>query len=330
MEFHDVSNWPRISASSTKGTRDKLVLIDPNMGDIYFLKFPMVREKRDYTPENWSEVLAFEIGTALGFKILKYDLAIYNGRIGCISKNMITPNDNESLVEGHSILSHHDPTYDPSDKKSYSRYTFEFVQNALKAYNAEFYIQEFIRTLIFDAIIGNSDRHQSNWGIIESINITEIETNKNNFVFLFKKHTKQRKILEFNVIKKAAPIYDSGCCLGREFSEEQIQQHLDIQSKFDKYIRNGVSELRIEETRKKPSHEELLRFIKKHEEWSPFIDNEIRNVLNVYNQKEIYELITNIDSNLPEQYREKYGLTYARKEFIFQVIDTRINNLKKI
>ena len=35
MEFHDVSNWPRISASSTKGTRDKLVLIDPNMGDIY-------------------------------------------------------------------------------------------------------------------------------------------------------------------------------------------------------------------------------------------------------------------------------------------------------
>lgn len=200
----------------------------------------------------------------------------------------------------------------------------------MKAYNAEFYIQEFIRTLIFDAIIGNSDRHQNNWGIIESINITKIETNKNNFSFLFKKHRKQSINLEINVRKKSAPIYDSGCCLGREFSEEQIQQHLDIQSKFDKYIRNGVSELRIEETRKKPSHEELLRFIKKHEEWSPFIDNEIRNVLNVYNQKEIYELITNIDSNLPEQYREKYGLTYARKEFIFQVIDTRINNLKKI
>ena len=136
--------------------------------------------------------------------------------------------------------------------------------------------------------------------------------------------------MEFNVIKKAAPIYDSGCCLGREFSEEQIQQHLDIQSKFDKYIRNGVSELRIEETRKKPSHEELLRFIKKHEKWSSFIDNEIKNILNVYNQKEINELIINIDSNLPDQYREKYGLTYARKEFIFHVIDTRINTLKRI
>lgn len=105
---------------------------------------------------------------------------------------------------------------------------------------------------------------------------------------------------------------------------------MDIQSKFDKYIRNGVSELRIEETRKKPSHEELLRFIKKHEKWSSFIDNEIKNILNVYNQKEINELIINIDSNLPDQYREKYGLTYARKEFIFHVIDTRINNLKRI
>lgn len=45
MEFYDVSNWIRMSASSTKGTRDKLVLIDPKMGDICFLKFPMVRER---------------------------------------------------------------------------------------------------------------------------------------------------------------------------------------------------------------------------------------------------------------------------------------------
>lgn len=102
MDFYDVSEWTELSASSTKGTRDKLVLAGSSE-DTYFLKFPMVREKRDYTPENWSEILAYEIGTQLGFNVLRYDLAIHNGRIGCISKNMITPSKNESLVEGHQF-----------------------------------------------------------------------------------------------------------------------------------------------------------------------------------------------------------------------------------
>ena len=119
---------------------------------------------------------------------------------------------------------------------------------------------------------------------------------------------------------------------GREFGEEQIQQYLDIQSKFDKYIRNGVSELRTSETEKKPSHEELLRFIKNtnNGEWKSFVDEEINRVIQAYNPKAINELITGIDKNLPDQYREKYGLTFARKEFVFRVIDTRIKNLNNI
>jgi len=99
-----------------------------------------------------------------------------------------------------------------------------------------------------------------------------------------------------------------------------------------KYIRNGVSELRTSETYKKPSHEELLRFIKNTNEgeWKSFLEEEIDRVLQAYNPKAINELILNIDNNLPDQYREKYGMTFARKEFVFRVIDTRINNLKNI
>lgn len=332
MVFYDVSTWLKTSAPSTKGTRDKFVLIKPDTEDTYFLKFPMVREDRDYTPENWSEIIAYEVGTVLGFNVLKYDLAVYEGRVGCISKNMITPTNNESLVEGHSILSRYDSTYDPSNKDTYNRYTFEFVQNALKAYNAEFYVEEFIRTLIFDAIIGNSDRHQSNWGIIQSTISIEVKPTKKRFKLPFGGVKKNNLQSTIKVIKQAAPIYDSGCCLGREFCELQIQQHLDIKSKFDKYIRNGVSELRIGETEKKSSHEKLLHFIKNtnNGEWDTFIESEIRKVLQIYSPKIIKELILNIDENLPDQYKERYGLTPARKEFIFRVIDTRINNLKNI
>ena len=328
MEFFDVSDWLVTSVSSTKGTRDKLVLVKPNTEDTYFLKFPMVRENRDYTPENWSEVLAYEIGNALGFDVLRYDLAVYHGRVGCISKNMITPSNNESLIEGHSILSRFDSTYDPADKTTYNKYTFEFVQKALTAFDAKFFVKDFIRTLIFDAIIGNSDRHQSNWGLIQSIELVE----KKGLKLPFGKAKDDGLQVTINIKRKAAPIYDSGCCLGREFGEEQIQQHLDIQSKFDKYIRNGVSELRTGETNKKPSHEELLRFIKNtnNGEWKSFIDDEINRVLLAYNPNETNELISIIDNQLPDTYREQYGLTMARKEFIFRVIDTRINNLKNV
>lgn len=308
MEFYDVSTWLITSVSSTKGTRDKLVLVKPNTEDTYFLKFPMVREKRDYTPENWSEVLAYEIGNLLGFNVLRYDLAVHNGKVGCISKNMIKPSNNESLIEGHSVLSRYDSTYDPSDKGTYNRYTFEFVCNALKAYNAEFFVKDLIRTLIFDAIIGNSDRHQSNWGLIQSIEIVEVKPIKKGLKLPFGKAKNDGLQFTLNIKRKAAPIYDSGCCLGREFGEEQLQQHLDIQSKFDKYIRNGVSELRTGETAKKPSHEELLRFIKSvnNGEWKLFIDEEINRVIQAYNPKEINELILNIDKNLPDKYRENH------------------------
>lgn len=332
MEFYDVSDWLETSAPSTKGTRDKLVLIKPQTEDTYFLKFPMIREKRDYTPENWSEVLAYEIGHALGFNVLRYDLAVHKGKVGCISKNMTKPSNNESLVEGHSILSGYDSTYDPSDKDTYNRYTFEFVCKALKAYNAEFFVKDFIRTLIFDAIIGNSDRHQSNWGLIQSIELVEVKPIKKGLKLPFGKAKSDGLQFTINVKRKAAPIYDSGCCLGREFGEQQLQQHLDIQSKFDKYIRNGVSELRTGETEKKPSHEELLRFIKStnNGEWKSFVDEEINRVIQAYNPKTINELILNIDKNLPDPYKERYGMTFARKEFVFRVIDTRINNLKNI
>ena len=246
---------------------------------------------------------------------------------------MITPTKNESLVEGHSILSRYDSTYDPSDKSTYNRYTFDFVQKALKDYNADFYIEDFIRTLIFDAIIGNSDRHQSNWGLIQIIDFIENKPVVKGRKLPFAK-TKKDDIPDnnINIVKKSAPIYDSGCCLGREFGEQQIQEHLDIQSKFDKYIRSGVSELRTDETGKKPTHEELLKFIKNtnNGEWKSFMENEINKVLQKYDSEVISLLISNIDYNLPQQYKERYGLTVARKEFVCRVINTIINNLKNI
>jgi hypothetical protein len=334
MEFYDVSSWLETRALGTKGTRAKIVLIKPQTAETYFLKFPMVRPNRDYTPENWSEVIAYEVGTALGFNVLRYDLALYNGKIGCISKNMINPENNESLIEGHQILTRFNSSYDPEDKGTYSQYTFDFVVSALTQYGAESYVTDFLKTLVFDAIIGNSDRHQSNWGIIQSQIKTTEDASKFGFPLKFPFSFSKTEVRKngYKIVRKPAPIYDSGCCLGREFGETQIIEHLTMQSKFDRYIRKGVAELRVREDGGRSTHNELLLTLKRihNGKWAQIIHTEIQRVIGCYDLNKISELINGIDKPFPMEFADVYGLSSARKEFIIRVIDTRINNLKNI
>lgn len=328
MKFRDVSNWVETYATSTKGTRDKLVLLEPGTEDTYFLKFPMNKPGRDYTPENWSEVIAYELGNYFGFDVLEYNLAAYRGKVGCISKNMVRSSANELLVEGHSILSRYDDSYDPGDKNTYNMYTFDFVKNSIVAYGMKNYVADFIKILVFDAIIGNSDRHQSNWGIIQASVKKEERKNRLTRFIPFVQDVKMKVETEY----RPAPIYDSGCCLGREHDEGKLLQMLESDEAIDKYVRKGTAELRIARDKKKCRHDELLSFIKNtdHGEWRDVIETEISRVVTIYKEDEIRQLIYNTDEGLPDEYKERYGLTMARKEFICRVIGKRIKQLKNV
>lgn len=326
MRFIDVSNW-QSKISSTKGTRDKGVIYEPETGDIYFIKFPMIKENRDYSMETWSEIIAYEVGTALGFNVLRYDFAIKDNRAGCISKNMV--GENESLVEGDSILTAYDPTYNPEDKKMYSRYTFQFVMDALRQQGLyDGYEKEFVRILIFDSIIGNSDRHQSNWGAIQKV---EVKCKEEKRKSLFGSKTITIGI-EIKKTMTMTPIYDSGCCLGREFNEEQIKSRLDDENRLASFIQKGYAELRGEDAPNvKKNHFELLRYIcSLDDSWKTFIYGEINRVVSVYDENRVSAIINNIDNELPPDIRRSSGLSDIRKEFIIKVIDRRIKELKSL
>lgn len=47
-------------------------------------------------------------------------------------------------------------------------YTFQFISKALSEFSLENYIKNIIEIIVFDSIIGNSDRHQENWGILST------------------------------------------------------------------------------------------------------------------------------------------------------------------
>ena len=192
----------------------------------------------------------------------------------------------------------------------------------------------FIDILIFDAIIGNSDRHQGNWGFIHKRNVAEDMREPQRKIKAVLKRLSPKIFLrkEDTSHDTMSPIYDSGCCLGREFSEDEILLRLKNQDRFDKYIKGSRAELRRDDMpRKKVSHFQLLQYIMSvNKEYSDHIKERIDEVSSIYNNNDIKNVVYNIDSKLPEKVRMRCKMSDERKEFIYKVIDRRIKLLSEL
>ncbi len=331
MKYIDVSDWGDSIGQGTTGTREKEILVNPQTNKDCFLKYSMSKPGRDYATEYWSEIIAYEIGKFFGFNVLEYDLAEKDGRFGCISENMVDT-DQEQLIEGVSILSAYDSSYNPKDKNMYDRYTFPFVREALNNYGYGKFIFEFIDILIFDAVIGNSDRHQGNWGFIHKRESPEAEQRTKRLKKMFKSLGGRSKVKEDKSGDKMAPIYDSGCCLGREFSEEQVSVRLKDSASFDSFIRKGIAELRrADKPEKKIPHTELLSYIMSLDQsYRVHITNRIKGIEERYSPEQIESIVLNIDKGLSKKTLKQCGLSETRKHFICKVIETRLDKLKEL
>ena len=129
VEFYDISNWEEHEYWNTGGTRDKMVVENPNNNCLYYFKTSLIKKDKNYTYEFWSEVIASEIGELLGFDILKYNVAA-NGHqtLGCLSKLMIDTTV-EQLDEGHKWIKRYQIAYDTEDREAY---TFQLIEETLK------------------------------------------------------------------------------------------------------------------------------------------------------------------------------------------------------
>lgn len=328
--FFDISAWQEKQHFNTGGTRNKQVVEHPETFDLYFFKTSLKKEKIDYKYEFWSEIIASEIGTCLGFNMLGYEIAFRKDEIGCLSKLMINPND-EKLNEGVNYLRGHNPNYDPEDKSRYNEYTFSFIHEALKEYKIEFAINDIIKVIIFDSIIGNSDRHQENWGfIIPNLNLDEKLKNNsldNKFVkWLIKKLISKDTNKILNTIKGMfSPIYDSGSCLGREIEDDKVELMFKDNIMLEAYINRGTAEIRWEG--KRLNHFELIRKIKKG--YDTVVTDEINRINKIFSEQRIRKIVLDIDNTLPENLKQ-FKLPQKRKELIIKMITLRFQKLKEI
>lgn len=125
---------------------------------------------------------------------------------------------------------------------------------------------------------------------------------------------------------KFSPIYDSGSSLGREMNEEQIEAFIGNPEEILKYIKRGVSEIKLN-GKNKTHHFEII-----HEISGKYKDTvtSCRNlVLTKYSYDEICNIINHVDDDLDIKYTQN-KLTLSRKKLIINIIKYRVEFFKTL
>ena len=124
-----------------------------------------------------------------------------NGRIGSMSYN-INQTGNISFREGLEHIQARYPFYDKetlTDEYSNKKYSLQMIEDSV---GELLDISEILKIMIFDCLIGNSDRHHSNWGVSPYI-----------------KNSNGERYLRL----KLCPLYDNGSSLCAYENENDIE-----------------------------------------------------------------------------------------------------------
>jgi hypothetical protein len=190
------------------GTKPKFWFTDTAKNRLWLFKYA-----RPNTGEDWSEKIAAEVAELLGIPHAFVELATCDGRAGIVSPDFTERGSRGSLVHGNELLATMDPCYPKERRFGASEHTINSILGAIEHARlpADMTFPEgidqpadlFVAYLMLDALIGNTDRHHENWGLLV------------------------RNAPEHSEL---APTFDHASSLGRELQEEAKIRLLDSAS----------------------------------------------------------------------------------------------------
>lgn len=260
-----------------------------------------------YPHESILEYMLNRIGEVIELNMNSVKLVVINNQIRFLSKYFLD-NKNEALVHGAEICGEYleDVQFakEIAEDRQTARelFTFEFILEAIKFVFAENFKEiydQLVKMIVFDAIVGNNDRHFYNWGIIKTIKLS--------------KAIKTRP--------KFSPIYDTARGLLWNWSDNSIKkQLLELKSgskKVEKYIKNASPRISIEGN-SEINHFDLISYI-----WNKYPDfkGTISNILALKNLHKIQLLY---------QSEFKHYFIPERNELACFILNARFSKLRGI
>lgn len=254
-----------------------------------------------YPMESITEFLLGVIGKELGVKMADQKLAQIGGQIRFLSKYFLKKD--EILVHGMEIYSKYfgdekEVLEIESENRSRDELTLQLTQDAISNFfpeNSNTILIELVKLLLFDAFVGNNDRHFYNWGIVKNI--------------------KDKKEPYFS------PIYDTARGLFWNFSEEKIDTYLkdkELETKLLKYVENSRPKIGWKDETN-INHINIVKLIYDHEFYSS--KKEIKEFFSLSNYNKCCAIIDN---------QFKYLLSNYRKDLIKKYFKLRISKINKV
>jgi len=252
----DITAWRRDEefAHYPEGARDKTLVYSPDKAPFSFLllghRYLFKRSSPRYPEHFWMEIIAYHLGLQMGVPVPKtfagYDTK--EGQSGALIEWFFFPQrGTETYIAGGDFCQQYIPNFDRKKGKQHNFETVAQIFADLKQKHPLFHADwkaYWAKAFVFDALIGNTDRHQDNWGIIEKFVSTEERTHQEITISpVFDNGTS----LGYNILAPKFSDFEKECSLEKHFSRgwhhmkwevsDQTQMnHCDFLKKFsEKY-----------------------------------------------------------------------------------------------
>jgi hypothetical protein len=259
---------------------------------------------KHYPMEAITEHLLNRIGEVLEFNMAKSGLAWFGGQVRFVSKYFLSRPFEQVLDHGADLYAGflNDREFVEEIEKQHQSpeyFTVQFTQTVLQYFFPDDYetlMLEFIKLLVFDALIGNNDRHFYNWGIIRNI------------------QGKEKPVF--------SPIYDTARGLFWNDHEDKLREIYNDKNRLPSFIKkysdNSAPKIGWDGF-KKLSHFELVKNLKT----LPITLN-FETLKNICSEEIINEVTGMIDKEFGQL------MSFERKEMIKVCLQYRHDCIRKI